>query len=224
MVPAVHSARRSSAWGERLPSSWPRSLEPAASASVRVSRPVSVSSSVSRTRVPSRYRRRLARAPAAETDQCPARSSSRRAKTEGESKRGKQSQSTEPDRCTRAAERQSERRAYSAMGDLIGSEGTPSKPHHQRGTGLGWVGLRSWGRPPCVWCVCERSARAPGERIVEGYGPQLARGTAARSLTGAECADIPDVAGRVPDLSRADRPAFPEVDAASCVPPTAGQT
>ena len=51
----------------------------------------------------------------------PRRSSSRRAKTEGESNRGKQSQSTEPDRCTSAADRQSDRRAYSAMGErLIG--------------------------------------------------------------------------------------------------------
>ena len=43
---------------------------------------------------------------------------SRRQNTGGPSKRGKQSQSTEPSRLTRAAERQSESSAYSPIGRL----------------------------------------------------------------------------------------------------------
>src|SRR5215469_129684 len=52
-------------------------------------------------------------------DQWPAWSSSSRAKTDGPSKRGKHSQSTEPARLTSAAERQSDSKAYSAIGKLL---------------------------------------------------------------------------------------------------------
>src|SRR3989440_7554933 len=58
-------------------------------------------------------------APTVLMDQCPACSSSSRAKTDGPSKRGKHSQSTEPARLTSAAERQSDSKAYSAIGTLL---------------------------------------------------------------------------------------------------------
>src|SRR2546421_2524280 len=58
-------------------------------------------------------------APTVQMDQCPACSSSSRAKTDGPSKRGKHSQSTKPARLTSVAERQSDSKAYSAIGTLL---------------------------------------------------------------------------------------------------------
>ncbi len=73
--------------------------------STTVTAPPSVSNSVSSTRVPSRYRRRMERAPSrgARLNRPCSGPPSRAAKQAGESKRGRQSQSMEPRRETRAA-------------------------------------------------------------------------------------------------------------------------
>ena len=94
--------------GECAPRSWPRSLRPTASASVSTAVPPGVVKVVSSTIVWSRYLRLAWNSPAGWIVKCPPAGSSRRQNTEGPSKRGKHSQSTEPSRLTSAAERQSE--------------------------------------------------------------------------------------------------------------------
>jgi len=78
--------------------------------------PAAVWNVVSSTMVRSKYRRETLLTPRGRIDHDPARSSSRRANTDGLSNRGKHSQSMEPVRSTRAAVWQSESIAYSAMG------------------------------------------------------------------------------------------------------------
>ncbi len=63
---------------------------------------------VSSTIVWSTYRRRAWNSPAGRIAKCPPEGSSSRQNTDGPSKRGKHSQSTEPSRLTSAAERQSD--------------------------------------------------------------------------------------------------------------------
>ena len=73
---------------------------------------------VSSTIVWSTYRRLAWNSPAGRIAKCPPAGSSRRPNTDGASKRGMQSQSTEPSRLTSPAEWQSESSAYSPIGKL----------------------------------------------------------------------------------------------------------
>ena len=79
-----------------------------ASASVRTSVPVAVVNVVSSTIVSSTYCRVHRASASGATARWPASSSSSRPSTEGLSKRGKHSQSTDPARLTRAAQCRSE--------------------------------------------------------------------------------------------------------------------
>ena len=65
---------------------------------------------VSSTSVPGRYRRSVVNGSAGRIDQCPASGSRIRENRAGLSKRGRQSQSIDPYRSTRAAELQSDSR------------------------------------------------------------------------------------------------------------------
>ena len=76
---------------------------------------VAVVNVVSSTSVRSTYRRVLVHSPLGAICQCPASRSSSRPNTDGLSKRGKDSHSTEPAVSTKAHEWRSERRAWSAM-------------------------------------------------------------------------------------------------------------
>jgi hypothetical protein len=77
-------------------------------ASVRTQVPSLVVNVVSSTIVWSRYLRLAWNSPAGRTAKWPPAGSSRRQNTDGPSKRGKHSQSTDPSRLTSAAERQSD--------------------------------------------------------------------------------------------------------------------
>src|SRR5215831_18191522 len=117
--PSVQARRRSNTPGELAPRSWPRSLRPTAMASVSTAVPVAVRNVVSSAMVWSRYARLVSKSTAGRIAKCPAPESRMRANTAGASKRGKHSQSTEPARLTSAAERQSDSKAYSAIGKLL---------------------------------------------------------------------------------------------------------
>ena len=103
---------------------WPSLSGPNAIASVSTRVPSLPVNVVSSTRVRSRYRRVLDQSPVGWTCQWPAWSPSSRPNTDGLSKRGNDSQSTEPARVTSALECRSDRRAWSAMGvrDIGGSD------------------------------------------------------------------------------------------------------
>jgi hypothetical protein len=88
--------------------------------------PCAVVKVVSSTRVSSTYRRLTWNSPAGRIVKCPPAGSRRRQNTDGPSKRGKQSQSTEPSRLTSAAERQSESSAYSPIGKLSITVSSPA--------------------------------------------------------------------------------------------------
>src|SRR6266496_3854073 len=117
--PAVQRSRRTSRCALPISSWWPVFSAPTASASVSVIVPVGVWNVVSSTRLRSAYRRSVRPGSTGVIDQCPASWSSSRAKQDGLSNRGQVSQSTEPDRVTRAAEWQSDSRACSAIGMLL---------------------------------------------------------------------------------------------------------
>jgi hypothetical protein len=104
----VQASRRSNTPGDPVPRSWPRSLRPTAIASVSTAVPAAVLNVVSRAMVRSAYARLAWNSPAGRMEKWPPPESRIRAKTAGESKRGKHSQSTEPSRLTSAAERQSD--------------------------------------------------------------------------------------------------------------------
>lgn len=78
--------------------------------------PCSMVKVVSSTKVRSRYRRVVVASAAGRIDQCPAASSSRRPNTDGLSKRGNESQSTEPAAVTSAALCRSDNNACSPIG------------------------------------------------------------------------------------------------------------
>ena len=80
-------------------------------ASVSTAVPAAVRKLVSSTMVWSAYVRLAMKSSAGRIAKCPPWVSRTRANTAGASKRGKHSQSTEPARLTRAAERQSDSRA-----------------------------------------------------------------------------------------------------------------
>ena len=117
-VPPVHSSRRTSRCGTSAPMRWPSLSGPNAIASVSTRVPSGPVKVVSSTRVRSTYRRVLVQGPVGWTCQWPACSPSSRPNTDGLSKRGNDSQSTEPPRVTSALECRSDRRAWSAMGVL----------------------------------------------------------------------------------------------------------
>src|SRR4051795_8945404 len=93
--------------------------------------PVAVVKVVSITSVPGTYRRSTAYSPAGRIDQWPPSGSRMRAKVASESYRGKQSQSIDPSRLTRAAELQSASNPCSPIG--------VKAPRCAAGAAAGWV-------------------------------------------------------------------------------------
>src|SRR3954454_18341690 len=93
--------------------------------------PAAVVKVVSITSVPGTYRRSTVYSPAGRMDQCPPSGSRMRAKIASESYRGKQSQSIDPSRLTRAAELQSASNPCSPIG--------VEAPRAAAGAAAGWV-------------------------------------------------------------------------------------
>ena len=98
-----------------MPSRCPPLSGPRASKSVSTKTPVDVVNVVSSTSVRSTYRRVLVHSPLGAIRQCPASGPSSRPNTDGESKRGKASHSTDPAVSIKAHEWRSEMSAWSAM-------------------------------------------------------------------------------------------------------------
>src|SRR5690349_1784245 len=114
--PSMPSTRRRISCGASRPTAWWRCPSANAIASVTRTLPPSVVNTVSRTSVPGRYRRSLRNGAVGASVQCPASASRIRENTAGLSYRGRHSQSIAPSMPTRAAELQSERMPYPAIG------------------------------------------------------------------------------------------------------------
>jgi hypothetical protein len=108
--PDTPSTERSSSRGAPRPMSWLRCPSGKTSASRTRTTPPAVVNVVSSTSVPSTYACSASNSALGRIDQWPASGSSTRANTAGPSKRGRQSQSTEPSRETRADVLQSDSR------------------------------------------------------------------------------------------------------------------